>query len=68
LLAKFDNNESVLDYFDLDVSIKRINVDLPIWVLNALDSEADRRGITRQSLIKHWLVDKIDSVKSDFSK
>jgi hypothetical protein len=39
---------------------KRVNVDIPVWAIKELDKEADRRGITRQSLIKNWLVDKID--------
>jgi hypothetical protein len=41
---------------------KRVNVDIPVWAIKELDREADRRGITRQSLIKNWLVDKIDLI------
>jgi predicted DNA binding CopG/RHH family protein/predicted DNA-binding protein len=38
---------------------KRINIDLPAEFLEALDKEAGRRGITRQSLIKVWLYDRL---------
>ncbi len=43
---------------------KRVNVDIPVWAIKELDREADRRGITRQSLIKTWLIDRIDSLKA----
>ena len=34
---------------------KRVNVDLPTWMIENLDREADRVGVTRQSIIKVWL-------------
>jgi hypothetical protein len=40
---------------------KRINIDLPADFLEALDKEAARRGITRQSLIKVWLYERLHS-------
>ena len=56
---KFDEgNESVLEYFDTE--IQRASVDMPKWMLKALDREAKRLGITRQSLIKIWLAEKLD--------
>lgn len=42
---------------------KRVNVDIPIWAIKELDKEASRRGITRQALIKTWLIDRIDNLK-----
>lgn len=65
LERKFDDGESVLDYFDADkaASIRRITLDMPEWALKALDAEAGRRGVTRQSLIKNWLIDHLDSIK-----
>ena len=38
---------------------KRINVDFPSWVVEALDREATRIGVTRQSIIKMWLVERL---------
>jgi hypothetical protein len=62
LESRFDSGKNVLDYFDADGAIRRINVDVPEWVLHGLDVEARRRGITRQSLIKTWLVDHLDEI------
>ena len=62
---KFDDSKSVLE--DLDLSgarrpgqeQKRVNVDFPIWMVTALDREARRMGVTRQSIIKMWLADRL---------
>ena len=62
---KFDDGEDVLDYFDTDNShrpnleAKRVNIDFPSWVVNELDKEAKAIGISRQALIKTWIVDRI---------
>ena len=58
LEEKFERGESVLDYFVTEN--KRVGVDLPPWAIKGLDQEAARRGITRQALIKTWLVDRLD--------
>lgn len=58
---RFDEGQSVLDYFETEN--KRVGVDLPPWAIQALDNEAGRRGITRQALIKTWLVDRLDELK-----
>ncbi|RFC33278.1 MAG: hypothetical protein DID92_2727745010 [Candidatus Nitrotoga sp. SPKER] len=31
---------------------KRVNVDFPTWMINSLDREAGKLGVTRQSIIK----------------
>jgi hypothetical protein len=38
---------------------KRVNVDFPDWMVRSLDKEAGRLGVTRQSLIKLWLADRL---------
>jgi hypothetical protein len=38
---------------------KRVNVDLPIWMIEDLDKEADRIGVTRQAIIKVWLSERL---------
>ena len=61
-----DNNQDIID--DLDLSTikrpnqkqKRINVDFPSWVVDSLDREASRVGVTRQSIIKLWLVERLE--------
>lgn len=40
---------------------KRINVDFPSWVVESLDREAARIGVTRQSIIKVWLVERLQA-------
>lgn len=62
---KFDSGEDVLEYFDTDnllrpnLEAKRVNIDFPTWVVNAFDKEAKAIGISRQALIKTWIVDRI---------
>lgn len=64
---KFDDNKvDIID--DLDLSTlkrpnqtqKRVNVDFPVWVIDSLDKEASRVGVTRQSIIKLWLVERLE--------
>jgi hypothetical protein len=68
---KFDDNqEDILDAFDLksakriNQEQKRVNVDFPIWMVESLDRESKRLGVTRQSLIKMWLADKLESKRN----
>jgi hypothetical protein len=41
---------------------KRVNVDFPEWMIQALDREARRLGVTRQSLIKVWIAERLEKV------
>ena len=67
---KFDDNESVLENLDLfkarrpEQEQKRVNVDFPIWMIQSLDKEARRLGVTRQSIIKLWLAEKLEKSAS----
>ncbi len=62
-----EGQEDIVD--DLDLSSarrvnqeqKRINVDFPAWVLDSLDREAARMGVSRQSIIKVWLVERLQA-------
>jgi hypothetical protein len=62
---KFDSGEKIVDNLDLGkarrvgTDAKRVNVDFPAWMVVSLDREARRLGVTRQSLIKLWLADKL---------
>jgi len=64
---KFDNDESVIEHLDLSKARrpaeeqKRINMDVPVWMLAALDREAKRLGVTRQSIIKMWLAERLQT-------
>jgi hypothetical protein len=41
------------------LQIRRVNVDFPIWMIEQLDQEAARLGITRQSVIKFWISERL---------
>ena len=64
---KFDDGESVIEHLDLSKARrpaeeqKRINMDIPVWMLAALDREAKRLGVTRQSIIKIWLAERLQT-------
>lgn len=55
---KFDENENIIEELDLSqarrpgLEQKRVNVDFPTWMIIALDREARKLGVTRQSVIK----------------
>ena len=39
---------------------KRVNVDFPVWMIASLDREAGKIGVTRQSIIKVWLAERLE--------
>ena len=39
---------------------KRVNVDFPAWMVASLDREAGKLGVTRQSIIKVWLAERLE--------
>ena len=64
---KFDEGvEDVIDEFDLSSATrpnreqKRVNVDFPVWMVESLDREAGRLGVTRQSIIKVWIAERLE--------
>ena len=69
---KFDDNkEDILDEFDLSKARrpnqeqKRVNVDFPTWMISSLDKEAKHLGVTRQSIIKVWLAERLEKLASN---
>ena len=46
---------------------KRVNVDFPTWMIEMLDREAGRLGVTRQSIIKVWLAERLEQSASNQS-
>ena len=69
--TKFDNGEDIDEYLDFSTAIrlkdmkkvktetKKVNVDFPEWVIESLDKEAKRIGVTRQSIIKVWIAERL---------
>ncbi len=43
---------------------KRVNVDFPTWMIDSLDREASKLGVTRQSIIKVWLAERLEATAS----
>jgi len=68
---KFDNGEDISEYLDFSKAIKlkdvkklktetkKVNVDFPEWVIESLDKEAKKIGVTRQSIIKVWIAERL---------
>jgi hypothetical protein len=63
---KFDTGEDVTGDLDLDglrrpaLEQRRVNVDFPSWMIESLDREARRLGVTRQSIIKVWIAERLE--------
>jgi len=66
----FDNGESIIEELDLSklsrpaLAQRRVNVDLPQWMIQSLDDEAGRIGVTRQSIIKVWLAERLKQIQA----
>lgn len=62
-----EGNESILPYLDFSKAFrpgqeqKRVNVDFPQWMIDRLDKESNRLGVPRQSLIKVWIAERLES-------
>ncbi|MER0169531.1 MAG: CopG family transcriptional regulator [Nitrosomonas sp.] len=62
----FDDNKDLTAVLDISQSRrplqkqKRINVNFPDWMIDSLDREAKRLGVTRQSIIKIWLAERLE--------
>lgn len=62
---KFDNGEDITGELNFSKverpghTSKRVNVDFPEWMIRLLDKESKRLGITRQSIIKVWIAEKL---------
>jgi len=69
-----DGDVDITDYLDLSKAfrprqeLKRVNVDFPVWMLDQLDTEANRLGVPRQSLIKVWIGEKLEGSKKPKKK
>ena len=63
--ALFDSGEDISSHLDLStkrrpgLKQKRVNVDFPSWMIETLNREASRIGVTRQSIIKVWISERI---------
>ena len=67
LEKKFNAGENIVKQLDLsnarrpNQEQKRVNVDFPLWMIQSLDKEAKRLGVPRQSIIKIWIAERLNS-------
>lgn len=63
---QFDETVDITESLDLSKAKrvlqkqKRVNVDFPTWMIESLDREAGKLGLTRQSIIKVWLAERLE--------
>lgn len=62
---RFDEGEDISDHVDWsaarrpNIESRRVNVDFPSWMVDGLDRQARRFGVSRQALIKMWIADRL---------
>ncbi|MEO7086809.1 MAG: CopG family transcriptional regulator [Gemmatimonadaceae bacterium] len=67
---KFDDGSDISTHLDLatarraTLEQRRVNVDFPTWMIESLDHEAARLGVTRQSIIKVWIAERLEQKAS----
>lgn len=67
---RFDAGKDVTGFLDLSGArrpmqeAQRVNVDFPAWMVEQLDREARRLGVTRQSVIKIWIAERLERIAS----
>jgi biotin operon repressor len=65
---KFDAGENITEFLNLSKARrpgreqKRVNVDFPVWMILSLDKEAKRLGMSRQSIIKIWIAERLKEI------
>ena len=68
---QFDNGIDLTAALDLSKAKrvlqeqKRVNVDFPTWMIDSLDREASKLGVTRQSVIKVWLAERLETTTAN---
>ena len=67
---RFDDGEDISGFLDWDkarrpgLEPRRVNMDLPGWMISELDKQASLIGVSRQSIIKVWLSERIKTEKA----
>ena len=61
----FEAGEDLTEHLDyskarrVNQSAKRVNIDFPVWIVEKLDKQSRKLGITRQALVKVWIAEKL---------
>ena len=67
---RFDDDLDITASLDLSKTKRvlqeqrRVNVDFPTWMIESPDREASKLGVTRQSVIKVWLAERLEATAS----
>lgn len=67
---EFDEGKDVSRYLDVSkarrpgLEQRRVNVDFPVWMIESLDREATRLGVPRQSLVKVWIAERLERLRT----
>ena len=62
----FDSGEDISEFVDYskgtrpNLAQKRVNLDLPVWMIEKLDEEAKRLGVARQAIMKMFLAQHLE--------
>lgn len=68
---EFDEGKDVSRYLDISrahrpgLEQRRVNVDFPEWMIESLDREATRLGVARQSLVKVWIAERLERLRTE---
>ena len=60
---KFDDGEDIIQHLDLTKASRSrsvqttVSIDLPVWIVESIDREAHRLGVTPQSIIQTSLTE-----------
>ncbi|MCL6433962.1 MAG: BrnA antitoxin family protein [Leptolyngbyaceae cyanobacterium HOT.MB2.61] len=65
---RFDRGDDVSEFLDLSAAHRpgyesqTVTIDFPEWMLNGLDREARRLGVSRDALVKVWLAERLEQL------
>jgi len=65
---RFDQGETIIESLDLSrarrpgYESRAVTIDVPEWMLDALDREARRLGVSRESIVKVWLAERLEQM------
>ncbi len=63
----FEAEKDITGFLDMNTAkrsgleTRRVSVDFPEWMIKMLDQQAMKLGVTRQSIIKFWISEKLKS-------
>ncbi|WP_245562344.1 type II toxin-antitoxin system BrnA family antitoxin [Marinospirillum minutulum] len=62
----FDDGQDISAYIDtskgkrVNIEQKKVDLDLPIWMIKQLDLEAKKLGVARQAIMKMFLAQHLE--------